>query len=1144
MIRRVAGLCVGAALAAGCACDPPSPEARAEGFAMFAERVVPILERRCSVGCHGVPLGNWPPTAEGAGEALYFPVDLRTGRIPADRLEVAYARTRDTHHRIEPGADPAFSHLLRVPLADALGGLSHGGVDVFADPADPDLRTLAEWVAVESPTLPPDPAPPPEEAFFRDHVLGVFVRNGCFLAGCHGLDAFNDLKLMPPLPRADAALDPAAGFSPRMVRHNRRQALGDVTRLANLGGDLRLSRLITKALPVEAGGVHHRGGNGQFFEGLDDPDVDVLLTWLDLERKATIGRLTSSGEPIAQAPGALRGIAFIRGPRHAPRRFFELEPFHPGSAIWLLPVEAGTAPEESDAQPHALTRGLFDGPIEVQGLDVRYDGRAIAFSIRRSASEGFRIYELGLDARLRPVPGSLRRLSDGPPTLPDGAMVHHLDPLYAPGPGDLYALDDVALVYASNEAGDWAATLPDGFVGEADGGTASVLVDAQRTEAPGTFTGRGIAFVDGPHAGERRTIVAHEGDPESAVGARLVLDAPLSAPPDRRTVYVIEAGEARPAPVFDLWRLIPGRPGSARRMTFTGAPVRRPTLRTTGEVMFTSVRNSGHQGGRPVYNGAIYRVMAGGFDYHIQGGNRSRYPLFVDSRELPQGLEVRLASDPRNLWGGGLLVLADHGLGVHVEPDNPMDRHAVGTDDAFGSASQRFLPTALPLSAETGAEAVTHTGRSPGGAFRDPYPLPDGTLLVARATHPLDHLDDHADPDWDLHRLRFDEGLQDPEGRRPGAVRAVRLDAASTPDHAEHTPRPVMVRLKEPPHPHQKFAPREDATEPQDVDGVLRMPSDAPGLVECYDYPLLQSFLTDFTPIGARDFREEEAPPHQRLRSVRVMARQPAGRQDAAPLPGTDPFATRAGLGAHAPAWIVDEIPLEPDGSFQAVVPAEVPLKIQGLNADGMAVHSMSRWFYVHPGEKLTFAIPRSVFPLRCAGCHGALTGDRIDALGPPDGYTSASRVMANWDARRARRRPSRAANAASVDFRRDVQPILDRKCVRCHGAGAALDLRGEPTEHYSVAYESLLAREEGGGPAERRYVAERASLSVASHLIEKLTGRELEAPRPLDRPGAPHPAEDPLDGEELRTLIRWIDLGATFRGPTFRGSPSSRSTP
>ena len=65
-------------------------------------------------------------------------------------------------------------------------------------------------------------------------------------------------------------------------------------------------------------------------------------------------------------------------------------------------------------------------------------------------------------------------------------------------------------------------------------------------------------------------------------------------------------------------------------------------------------------------------------------------------------------------------------------------------------------------------------------------------------------------------------------------------------------------------------------------------------------------------------------------------------------------------------------------------------------------------------------------------------------------------------------------------------------------------------------------------------WVNEPDGSSSTSYLVELLTGREYEAPGVLVNPGMSHPEElgaTPLSDEDLLTLIRWIDLGATWVG-------------
>ena len=1173
-------------------------ESELRSYEQFRDTIVPILESRCAAQCHGVSPTDFEEFSHSADHAgfFHFPVNPNTGKIPTDAASLveAFLVTRGATQeggdhgggatRIEYGEASAFSHLLRAPLAVSLGGSPHRGLDVFNTANDPDYLVLRDWVEAELALRPVEKHEPPrEEVFFRDEMLPLLVRNGCFINSCHGPHVFNDLKYVLPLPSVDGRFDPKRDFSSKDVTANRKQMLGAKSRFANLGGNLRLSRLLAKNLPLSEGGVHQRGGNIQFFDSYNDPDVKIILKWLRLEKTALASRLKSREKPIPTRDlGRLQGIAFIRGPRHQPRKFFDLDEFWPGSDIFLRRLTAGEALKEARSEPINLTAGFHpDGPTEIQSFDVRYDGKAIVFSMRTNRETGFRLYELQLDDDLNYLEGSLRQVSFFDNHRKDGELVHCIDPIYAPGPKDAKGnvLDDVVVAFVSNVAGDYAPSDTYALLGEADGGDAGTIVDAQRTEAPGTFDGRRIHFVDGPNKGEWRTITHHRQDKPSVVGARLELDRPLPKAVDRRTVYTIEKLQASNLPAFDVWRCFPDKKDDARaafkntvrRMTFTSAQERRPSMRTTGEVMFTSVRNAGFQADRPVFNGAIFRVMAGGFDYHIQGGNRSRYPLFIDSRELPQGLEIRLCLDPRNFWGGGALMLVDHGFGVHIESDNPVDNIPLSdSDDVLGkplrSSSRRYLPALVPFFPETGKRAVTATGQSPGGSLRDAFPLPNGTILVSRAAPGFDHLNKQADPNWDVHLLRFRKSLQDEQDiHKVGPFGLVKIAGASTPEWAEYNPRPIVVRLKEKPRPHQKFAPRPDGIKAKWVDGVQRMPANLAGEIECYDYPLLQSFLTHFAPVGPRNFRiGPEGPvvgasdPDRTFRYVRILAQEPPNKEQSRPVSSasanSDPFATPVSMGVHARKRIVTEVPLEPDGTFYAQVPTEVPLIVQGLNHRKMALHSMNRWFYLQPGEKLTFSIPRKIFPNLCTGCHGSLTGNSHHALGPPDVVSSASRVMATWDFATKRRLPAYNAGQTesdymAIDFRRDVQPILDQRCVSCHdGSGpkaAGLDLRGTPTKHYTVAYETLHALRDpaSGNHADKRFINEREAMAVESYLIEKLLGRELDAPQQLNTVGAPHPVQGGVTEEEMLTLIRWIDLGATFvgGGPQKLGSSITR---
>ncbi len=106
---------------------------------------------------------------------------------------------------------------------------------------------------------------------------------------------------------------------------------------------------------------------------------------------------------------------------------------------------------------------------------------------------------------------------------------------------------------------------------------------------------------------------------------------------------------------------------------------------------------------------------------------------------------------------------------------------------------------------------------------------------------------------------------------------------------------------------------------------------------------------------------------------------------------------------------ILGTVPLETDGSASFIIPANTPVAVQVLDREGKAIQLMRSWFTAMPGENVA-----------CAGCHEA----------PNEAVTSKHALAAN--------EPPRElipwyGSARGFDFEREVQPVLDQHCVRCH---------------------------------------------------------------------------------------------------------------
>ncbi len=133
-------------------------------------------------------------------------------------------------------------------------------------------------------------------------------------------------------------------------------------------------------------------------------------------------------------------------------------------------------------------------------------------------------------------------------------------------------------------------------------------------------------------------------------------------------------------------------------------------------------------------------------------------------------------------------------------------------------------------------------------------------------------------------------------------------------------------------------------------------------------------------------------------------------------LPKTTPNADqpRIGFGSQKGAKLVlGTVPVESDGSAYWEQPVNVPILFHALDEKGCAVQGMRSVTYTAPGETLM-----------CNGCHEQRVGS---ARTPSQAMPLAMR-----------RPPSRITpdpqGTNPFHFSRLVQPVLDARCVSCHG--------------------------------------------------------------------------------------------------------------
>jgi hypothetical protein len=208
-------------------------------------------------------------------------------------------------------------------------------------------------------------------------------------------------------------------------------------------------------------------------------------------------------------------------------------------------------------------------------------------------------------------------------------------------------------------------------------------------------------------------------------------------------------------------------------------------------------------------------------------------------------------------------------------------------------------------------------------------------------------------------------------------------------------------------------------------------------------------------------------------------------------------------LGTFTLERVLGTVPVESDGSAFFEAPADRQLFFVTLDGKDLSVKRMQSFTSVRPGEVTG-----------CVGCHEHRTKT-------PDTHLQGQLLATQ---RPASRIETFQGFPDVLDFTRDIQPILDRHCVKCHNyekrEGMTI-LAGDLGPNWSHAFFTMFARRlvadgrNGLGNQPPRTIG-----SSASRLLEKVSGGHHDV--------AVSPAE-------WRTLWLWIESGAPYAG-TYAG--------
>ena len=233
---------------------------------------------------------------------------------------------------------------------------------------------------------------------------------------------------------------------------------------------------------------------------------------------------------------------------------------------------------------------------------------------------------------------------------------------------------------------------------------------------------------------------------------------------------------------------------------------------------------------------------------------------------------------------------------------------------------------------------------------------------------------------------------------------------------------------------------------------------------------------------------------------------------------------------------ILGTVPVEADGSALFRVPANTPISLQALDAEGKAVQLMRSWYTAMPGEKAS-----------CVGCHEnpsqapSARSDLAQARLPS--------AIAPW------RGPARG-----FDFEREVQGVLDRYCVECHD--------GRATAHPDLRALAAFPDYKGLRPDKLGVSRMHATMKQATNgwikytpayeaLIPYIRRVNIEDEVRLLVPGEYHADTSELiqilrkghqgvrlDEEAWDRLVTWIDLNAPCHGTWGEVSPIPGNAP
>ena len=227
---------------------------------------------------------------------------------------------------------------------------------------------------------------------------------------------------------------------------------------------------------------------------------------------------------------------------------------------------------------------------------------------------------------------------------------------------------------------------------------------------------------------------------------------------------------------------------------------------------------------------------------------------------------------------------------------------------------------------------------------------------------------------------------------------------------------------------------------------------------------------------------------------------------------------------------ILGTVPVEADGSAHFKIPANSPLALQPLDAQGQALQLMRSWFVGMPGEAVS-----------CAGCHEPQ--NEVSLNKPSLAARRPASPIAPWH-----------GPARGFSFVREVQPVLDKYCVSCHDGSSTAFQAVKITAGFQPAQSAvphdlpylkgdlpltnwtsqLAGRWDGGGKFTESYFqlqrfVRRPGIEGDRRMFTPLEFHFSTTELGQLLAGGHHGVK--LDAEAWERLATWVDLNAPFYG-------------